>query len=106
MVTVQQIRQGLLEYIDSEIVNKIGGLQKWGVAFASVALVDSYINQIGILKQIGMMTEDNMVDIDAVYSRALDIARDKGNVTQHFPIVGDVTFSEKDIVKLYGLIKR
>lgn len=106
MVNLDQVRNGLLRYIDTEIVSKMGGLKMWGLAFASVMLVDSYMNQFsGILSQMGLMNQEGMIDLDKVYSQFLDIARAKGSVTENFAMIGPVTFTEQDITKLYSCIR-
>lgn len=104
MVTINQVKDGLVLYIDKEIVEKVSGLAKWGLAFASAAIVsnlnmDKYV-EMG--KSLGYVTKDSMVDIDKLYADFIKIVRSKGSVTQHFPMIGDVTFSENDV----DLLKR
>ena len=104
MVTIQQVRQGMCRYIDTEFINKIGGLAKWGVAIGGSLIVEKYTSDPSILKSIGCLSEDGMVDIDRLYDIVYNVAKERGKVTQNFPMIGDVSFTEEDVTKLYHYI--
>lgn len=107
-VTQQQLMEGLARYVDGEFVGKMQGLRKWAVALASAPLVLEAGNQIeknkAMLVSAGYLTEDGMVDVDRLYSDAMAIAQKTGSVTEHIPMVGDVTFSASDIEALRNCI--
>jgi hypothetical protein len=50
--------------------------------------------------------QDSLVDIDRLYADFVKVAREQGAVIQHFPIVGVVTFSERDVDLLKSYIVR
>lgn len=104
MVTQEQLKEGLARYIDTEFVSKVQGLRKWGIALATSPLILSLGERIedskAMLVSAGYLTEDGMVDIDRLYADAMEVARRTGSVTEHLPIVGDVTFTSTDIESL------
>lgn len=107
-VTQQQLLEGLARYIDGEFVGKLQGLRKWAVALASAPLVLEAGNMIernrAMLASAGYLTEDGMVDLDRLFGDAMAIAQRTGSVTEHIPMVGDVTFTASDIEALRGCI--
>ena len=109
MVTVDQIKQGIARYIDAEFTSRLQGMKKWLVPIAAAAVVNAKIDSFAstgrpMLIAAGYMSEDGMVDIDRLYSDIIDVARKQGAVTENFPILGDVTFSEQDINSLRRMI--
>ena len=105
MVSIQQFKQGLLHYIDTEIVDKTQGLAKWGIAISGGLLVEQYLSDPSIFGKLGCMTQDGMIDIDKFHDIVKDVADKKGKVTQNLPMVGPVTFSSDDVTKAYLCIK-
>ena len=106
--TVEQVIQGLERYGENEIVAKVQGLKKWAVALsiAPIAIEVGTMLEANrkALQKAGYMTEDGMVDVDLIASKACEIARSTGSVTEHLPILGDTVFSESDIVSLKSYI--
>lgn len=103
-VTSEQIKEGIAKYIDMELANKAQGLKKWMISLAGIMVMqnaDSMINKYReTLLTFGIIEEDGMIDIDKLADMARKVAIDKGPVTEHIPIIGDVTFSESDIEAL------
>lgn len=108
MVTINQVKDGVVLYIEKELVGKMNGLIKWGFAFACNQIVANLnLSQyIEMGKKMGYVTQDSLVDIDRLYADFVKVAREQGAVIQHFPIVGDVTFSERDVDLLKSYIVR
>ena len=108
MVTREQLKEGLSRYAEKELAGKVAGLRKWAILIAlpSVAVaVDEFISRNQpMLMKAGYLTEDGMVDIARIHREAKDIARSTGAVTEHLPVLGDVTFSELDIDALANMI--
>jgi hypothetical protein len=109
MVTVDQVKQGIARYIDAEFTSRLQGMKKWLVPIAAAAVVNAKIDALAstgrpMLIASGYMSEDGMVDIDRLYSDLVSVARRQGSVTENFPILGDVTFSESDIDSIRRMI--
>lgn len=106
MVTIEQVKDGIGRYIDAEFTARLQGFRKWIIPLGAAALVNQKLDAMlsgegaEMVKSLGYMTEDRMIDIDRLYADMLSIARSKGSITEHFPILGDVTFSEADIESL------
>ena len=62
------------------------------------------IDNKDMLVKAGYMTEDGMVDIDTIASKAKEVARTTGSVTENLPMLGDVTFTIDDIEALRNCI--
>lgn len=107
-VTVRQLSDGIAAYIDREMIPRISGLRKWGLGLAggyAASIVESWIGQNRkMLSDIGIMTEDGMVNIDDLASRMKKTAAEYGPVTEHLPLIGDATFDASDIDKLHTYI--
>lgn len=105
-VTLNQIKQGFARYIDAEFTSKLQGFKKWVVPLGAVAIITSKLDSlmtesnIEMLKSIGYVSEDGLFDVDKIFSDFIAIARAQGSVTENLPMLGDVTFSEKDIEAL------
>ena len=107
-VTVNQISEGIATYIDRELVPKVPGIRKWvlGMSGAYVLKVaqDMIEENRKLLVSAGIMSEDGMIDIDTLASQLKRSAATNGPVTEHFPILGDITFDSSDVDKLHTYI--
>lgn len=105
-VTLDQIKQGVGRYIDAEFTCKLQGFKKWIVPLGAVVVVSSKLDSLmtqpnlEMLKSIGYVSDDGLFDIDRIYSDFIAIAKSQGSVTENLPMLGDVTFSERDIEAL------
>ena len=110
-VSVGQVQQGIGDYISEEFVGKLNGLQKWGVDIAAGLLLVSATDIFNkykdneLVKMMGIIDEENNIDIDKIYYRAKAAAA-KGPVTFTMPIVGAVTLNEHDVERLYAHITK
>lgn len=101
VVTVDQMHDGMARYVDRELADKSNGLMKWGVALVGMNAVEmackAMRDNCKMLHSLGYMTEDGLVELDKIYEELSAIAKEKGEVVQHLPVVGDVRFSASDI---------
>lgn len=107
-VTVNQVSEGIATYIDRELVPKVPGIRKWilGMSGAYVSKISQSMieNNRKILVSSGIMSEDGMIDIDTLITQLKISATANGPVTEHIPILGDITFDSTDIDKLHTYI--
>lgn len=107
-VTVGQVAQGVATYIDRELVPKVPGIRKWvlGIsgAYAGKMIEEKVDEYRDLLISIGVMEEDGMIDIDTLASHLKKSAAVNGPVTEHFPMLGDITFDSGDVDKLHTYI--
>lgn len=106
MVTLEHLVDALEVYVNEEITSKVSGLRKWALWALTRPLISTYAEKCKpILKQLGYMHEDGMVDADKLLQALGDAARSQGTVTEHVALLNaDITFSEKDVEKLRMLI--
>ncbi len=109
MVTFEQVKEGIAKYIDRELADKLQGFKKWAIVALSLPLLSSLEDNVLKHKKeavlAGYMTEDGMVNIDLLADTFISVAKGKGRVTEHIPMIGDVTFSYSDIEILKKYIK-
>lgn len=110
MVSFNQILQGLLRYIDAEMLPKITGVQKWaaGVA-ASLALSNSAqifqnLKHNQYVKILNIIDEHDQINLDLLYAEFKKQAQ-KGPIVMNFPMIGSFTFNETDVNKVYSYIQ-
>lgn len=108
MVTMEQAKNGVRTYIDREIADKVPGLKKWMIAIAAEPIVMEIENMMHQYKDAlvhsGYMMEDGMINDDKFFQELTNVARQKGSVVEHMPLLGDVTFSENDIHMLHNYV--
>lgn len=103
IVSVQQIQNGVINYMEQEIARQSVGLSKFGVYFMMPSIrnmVGRKIVEFSKNEFFGHMFDPNgNVDITEVYNNAKEAIRKSGNIT-----VGNMIFNESDIDKLYQYI--
>lgn len=109
MVHYSKVINGLMSYVDNEIVGKLNGSMKaWGIGIA-VGLIGKRAEQMyatlrdnPVLTALGLI-DGEMVDIEAVYTEALRMAQ-RGSATVNVPLLGAITFVKADVESLYRYI--
>ena len=101
-MTIDQVKLGMAKYIDNEIAIKISGMGKWLIPIAGTAIISSKVEPMlksnhEMLKNMGYMTDDYLIEMDKVYSDFKRVAHEKGAITEIFPLIGSITFTEADI---------
>ena len=110
MVTYNQVVNGMTKYIDQEIINKIQGLPKWGLGAVSGIVLSKGANIFNtlkanpIIKMLEVIDENDMIDIDTIYTELRKQA-EKGAAVINTPLIGTITLTKDDVDKLYHLIK-
>lgn len=110
MTNLNNIVLGLKKFVDSEMLPKVSGLNKWIVgAGISLALENSSnifdsLKQNDFIKALNIINKDDEIDLDKIYESLIEQAK-KSAVTFDMPLVGVVTLKEKDLEKIYKFIK-
>lgn len=109
-ITFAQFESGIITYIENEIIKKITDWRKWLIGGA-VALgmgkfegMYAQIKENPIIKSLGVIDDQGLIDIDSLYNAAKQTAQATGSVTQTLPILGATTFTVDDIDSLYRYI--
>jgi hypothetical protein len=112
MVTLEQFKNGVARYIDMEILSKIGGWQKWVAgAFASMAVqkadvIFDSLKSHPFVSMMGIVSEDGMIDIEALHGAFRRQAEQCGAVDIELPMMGCIRLSHDDIDSVYRYIKQ
>jgi hypothetical protein len=110
MYSYTQVYNGISKYLESDIISKIDGWQKWVVgAGMSMALskgneIFGKIKEIPIVKTLGLIDDKDMINVDELYKYLKEQA-EKSSITINNAITGPITFDKKDIDRLYEFIK-
>lgn len=109
MVNLQQVVNGITQFLDNEMLPHMTGWQKWtfGVV-ASLALnravpIFNEIKNKPIVKALQVISADDNIDIDTLY-RELHKQAQKGAITVEIPGAGAFTFKVDDVENLYRYI--
>lgn len=108
-ITIDRAKSALMEYISDEFCNRLYDYRKWLVPVfigSYMPKLDKMIeeNKEGLVS-LGFMDENGLICIDTVYKKFKDTAEEYGDVIQKMPLLGEVTFTSKDIDKLYKIIQ-
>lgn len=108
-ITIDRAKSALMEYVSDEFCNRLYDYRKWLVPVfigSYMPKIDKMIeeNKEGLVS-LGFVDENGLICIDTVYKKFKDTAEEYGDVIQKMPLLGEVTFTSKDIDKLYKIIQ-
>lgn len=110
MVSATQIRDGLLEYAHARVLPKFSPARQFaagtvlGIAAARMDAIIKELSNNGAVRAMGIITENGMVDIDALYEAAVAQLRRQKTLLVDIPMFGQLNFDEADIAELYRTI--
>lgn len=106
MISREQLLNGIISYIDNEIIPQLPTIGKWGIG-TLVTLSATRYNEIynalivnPLIKSLGIVDDNGSVDFDNV-ATALKKSADKyGKLIIELPVIGTLAFTADDIDKL------
>lgn len=110
MATVNSVIAGLKNYLESELVSQLTGLNKWVVGAGLAMAIDNgaeifeKLKKEPMVKALKVIDKEDNIDIDKLYKYLLEQAK-KSSVTFSAPVVGAVTLKSSDVEKIYNMIK-
>lgn len=111
MVTLAQVQNGIVKYLDTEITPKIPGWQKWvfgaavGISISKISNIFTALKEHPFVKMLDVIDENDNIDIDSIYQEFRRQSQ-KGAITFDVPIIGmPITLNTTDVDKLYQMIK-
>jgi hypothetical protein len=102
MVTIDQFKRGIDTYFTREVFPKLPEGKRFVAAFGTALLMDG-VDKLPIVKTLGLVTEDGMIDIERAYTAAKS-ASNVAPLVVEAPIIGTMRFMPNDIDRLYQLI--
>ena len=112
MVTVEQIKAGIGDYLQAKIMPRLDNKRQFvlGMAYGMGAdRIDALIAEAGknqIVKAMGLIDENGRVDIDALYNAAIAQMQAQHQLQIDIPMMGSFTFDEADLRELRECIAR
>ena len=109
MITIDQAMRGVVRFIDTEILPHLPTGKGIGAGIAVALIMDGGKERILALREntvvqmMGVMDEAGNINIDRLYNAARPKFDEKQPDT--IPFIGDLTFDQNDVDKLYRYIK-
>ena len=110
MVSIEKIQRGAARYIDTELLPKVDGRDKWilsaaaTLSLAKLPAIIQTLNSKDAIKALGLISADGMsIDLDAIVASVKPAARQAPAVFS-IPFGGSIAFTEADIESLYKII--
>lgn len=111
MATAEEIRAGVGRYIERHIMPRLDSKRQfllgmaYGVASGRVdALVQAACGS-SALRTLGIAKENGEIDLDALYSAALNQMQAQKKLEIEVPLLGEFAFDEGDLRELYNAIE-
>lgn len=111
MVTIEQVKNGLTKYVDSEILPGMSGGRRFALGvYAALAIknlentLDKYMRSPA-MAALGVLDSGGNIDIDKVYIAATDTLRNMEKFSVDVPMLGVLTFKQNDLDALLAAIK-
>ena len=100
-----------MRYADREVIPKLDTAGKWVVG-SVITMTGNKINEVTTklstnptAKAIGAVNEDGLFDVDKVIESLQNSANRYGNLSLNVPMIGVMTFTPDDVVKVGRYIK-
>lgn len=108
MIHYKQAIEGIARYIDSEIVPKMDGLQKWifgtgaGIAMRKADEIFHQFKDHQLLKALDLVKDED-INIELIYEELIKQANQSA-VKIEIPLLGTLSLNKDDIEKMYRII--
>ena len=107
-VTLQEFEECLRIYVSQEICSKLSDWRKWVLPIFIGSLIPkaekSFYDHKSLLEDAGFV-EGNLIEIDSLYDKFYNIAKESGDIEQNIPYIGSLKLSQNDIESFYRIIK-
>ena len=109
MVSIDRIQRGASRYIDTELLPKVEGKEKWfltGIASLYLAKLPNIVQQAKAnpaIKLAGIISEDNLIDLESLINSVRPAARQSPAII-NIPFGGTLRLTETDLDTLYNYI--
>lgn len=109
MVPINKVKNGIVKYLDAEVINKLPGWRSWVFGAGAIIMlskVDTVIDQVKehpVVKMMGVIDGD-MVDVETIYAAFKKQTQTVGAVDISIPTIGNLRMGTADIDRLYNFI--
>lgn len=111
MVDINKVKEGMVKYLDAEIINKLPGWRSWVFGAGATILLarfDAVLEQVRespMIKTMGVI-DGNMIDVETLYTAFKAQAQNMGAVNISVPFIGDIRIGAADLDLLYQCIMK
>lgn len=111
MVTMEQVKNGLIKYIDADIMPHLTGLRKIGMGVYVALAADKAVEMVMQYREhpavavLGVIDSEGNVDIDRLYQAVAPMVQGGEKIPVDIPLIGEIRMDKTDIEKLYKYIK-
>lgn len=106
MVHYTKVINGISQYIEQDMLEKINGSWKaWGIGTAVALIVRKapsvfeQLKQNSVIQTLGLI-DGEMVDAETIFAELLKQAQKRPTATIDIPLIGTVTYSVQDVEAL------
>lgn len=98
--------QGIINYADNEIMNKLPTSGKWivgtviGLGSGKIANIIEELKGNRMVRMLEIVDDSGDIDVDALASAMHNAAERYGKLTLDVPMIGQMSFSSADIDEL------
>lgn len=103
MASTNEIKAGVGNWLQSRIMPRLDNKRQflvgtmYGIASARMDAFMTAACQNSTLKALGIIREDNTIDINALYDAAFAQMQAQGKLTIEIPLMGSFTFNADDL---------
>lgn len=111
MVTMEKVKNGLIQYIQAELMPKLDGIKKIGLGLYAGMAADNAVKLATQYKDhpavavLEVVDKEGNVDIDKLYNSVIPMFQDGKKETIRLPLIGEFRIDRSDIDKLYNFIR-
>lgn len=111
MKSINQVKTGILSYIDKELMPHISGWKQVAASAYVTLAAENLANEILLYKKhpaislLNIFDDKNNIDIDKLYKAITSGMKQNNKFDIDIPFIGKFTFDITDIDKLYEYIK-
>lgn len=110
MITREELKNGILNYADNEVLTSLPTAGKWGIGTLLIIFSSKFDNVFNeawsnpIIKAMGIFDDNGNIDEVILLNALEESAKKYGNLSIAIPVVGVLTFSSNDVIKLRSYI--
>ena len=111
MVTIERVKNGVLRYIDNDLMPHLDGIKKIGLGIYANLASDNAVKMAMQYKDhpaiavLEVMDESGNVDIDKLYHSVIPMFSSGEKLPIKVPVIGEFKIDRSDIESLYSYIR-
>ncbi len=112
MVTVNQVKNGLVKYIDNEVLPHLTGAKKIGLGVYTALAAENLEKTVlkyrthPAVEMLDVIDENCEINIDRLYRAAVPYFEGGEKHALEIPLIGEIIVCRKDLDELFRLINR